>query len=135
MKNIFDRTREPLNHDIYQRFICHVDFEELRSSMVDSIYNQVASKLKIEFPQIDAECKKIIETMKLHLQECIETRKFMIEKTENLMQSNSLCQDVYHLKDDMIELKKILDNFKCSMKKIFQVYIDYEGDNDDDEDY
>jgi hypothetical protein len=135
MKNIFDKKKDPINYQLYQNFISCVDFESIRSDMIDSIYNQVVFRLKSQFPTLETECKEMIESMKLHLEGFVETRKFMLDKTAKIIDSNAICEDVYQMRDKINVLSKILHDFKNSIQKIFPVQKDDAYEDEDDEDY
>ena len=48
-------------------------------------------------------------------------RKEMNEKLNKIVQSNSIYEDVYKLRDEFKEIQKFMEGFQKKLKKVFEI--------------
>ena|SRR6202522_1230163 len=122
LNNPFDYKKDPLNHDIFERFFTHIDIVKKRKEFVESVHKEVWDKIRENLNDTNPE----LLTSFTHLyQECtlltkaMEKQMAQIEKkTKKIVESSSLCEDVYKLRDEVCALKKKIDKFNSSIRKL-----------------
>lgn len=55
LKNPFNRNCDPLNHDIYERFLLRFDADKICKDMSEKIYSDVMGKIEENIQQINPE--------------------------------------------------------------------------------
>lgn len=73
-------------------------------------YPDVSNSIVLKFKELE----KIIET---HKQNVDKTKS----KLEKVIQSDSIYEDVYKLRDEFKEIQKFMDGFKKKVKKAFEI--------------
>ena len=84
-----------------------------RDDFVQTATRQLNQFLEKEYPEID---RKLMETAKK-----LETQsKKMEEKLKIVVKSNAIYEDVYKMRDEMVNMKKQVESFTDKLKKVFK---------------
>jgi hypothetical protein len=130
MKNPFDPKKEEMNYSIFQRFIEGIDWLAFTNQFMESCYEKIwkdlQDKLRTHNPDI------LTNFDLLHKEICIEfdtyKREFhkMDKKVKKCVDSTTLYQDVYKIKDELKKLKDIQNQYKSLLKSLLRAAQDEE---------
>lgn len=94
---------------------------EYRKEITEEIIKEVNDFLMKEYPDLDKSLKmtaKNVENKQKKLEDRIKTTELLQSKSKI---NDSICEDVYKMRDEFKEIKKFLDEFKTQVKKAFQI--------------
>jgi septation ring formation regulator EzrA len=123
MNNPFDRHKDPLNHDIFERFFTHMDIVKKRKEFVQGVYEdvmkQIENRLKEMTPDLLTNFNMLYQELTQNMNEFQKTINVIEKKSKKVFESSTLCEDVYKMRDEMKAMKKKLDKFNSGIKKAF----------------
>jgi hypothetical protein len=122
MKNPFDQKRDPINYEIFQRFIDNVDFDKLKIEFYDSIFESVYAKIddyvKENNPDLLVNFNILYQNLTIEMKHMQDVVNNIEKKAKKVFESSSLCEDVYSMRDELKVLKKKMDKFNNAIKKM-----------------
>lgn len=116
IKNPFNRTTEPINYDIYERFIQNFDFHSISSQIFEDVKHQIEQNLREMKPDLLVNFVDTYKQITSMMKEFEKTIKYIENKTKKLFESSSLAEDVFKMRDEMKVLKKKLDKLNSGLK-------------------
>jgi len=120
LNNPFNRASDPLNHDIFERFFSHIDIVKKRKEFVEGVTKEVLEsineKLTEMTPDLMTDFNCIYQELTRMMKDFQKTINAIENKTKKLIESSSLTQDVYSIRDEMKVIKKKLDKLNSGLK-------------------
>jgi hypothetical protein len=114
--NPFSIIREPINHDIYERFIQKFDAD----SIADQIFEDVNDRIKKNIESMTPDLLVNFNELYIKLTDIIKTQQKVIhdieKKFKSIIQSSCLTEDVYKIRDEMKVIKKKIDEVNLGFK-------------------
>jgi|GEM_PF-1899542 len=122
LKNPFNKNIDPLNHDIYERFLFKFDADKICAHLSERIYSEVMGKIEENIQQINPELLVNFTHLYQHIENLIrehdDTIKSIEKKSKKIFESSSLAEDVYKLRDEVNKMKEATKYF-AKIKKAF----------------
>lgn len=82
---------------------------------------QINEFLEKDYPEISKKLKASSILLEKAVEKHDKNSKDIEKKLKTLIQSDTLCEDVYKLRDEFREVKKFMDGFKDNVKKAFKI--------------
>jgi len=144
---IFTRVTEAINYWLLQKFpeydvkliekINRVEIEHRRilaiindyedsqaeytKSITEKIIKDVNDFLMKEYPDLDKSLKMTAKNAENRLKKLEKKIKEMEQIHKHLKISDSICEDVYKMRDEFKQIKKFLEEFKTQVKRAFMI--------------
>lgn len=90
------------------------DFKNGISNIKKQVIDDINKFLENEYPDISNNLKILAEKLK-------KDSEKVDDRLKKIVQSDSLCEDVYKMRDEMKEIKTFLEGFKKKVKKAFEI--------------
>lgn len=122
LNNPFDKNKEPLNHDIFERFFGHIDILKKRKEFVEGIKNEVMKdvekNIKDLSPELLTNFNMIYQELTGMMKDFRVTVNSIEKKSKKLFESSTLTEDVYKMRDEVNKMKEATKYFD-KIKKAF----------------
>lgn len=116
MQNPFSQIRDPINHDIYERFIKVFDPHILATQIYEDVSNKIQCNIRELTPELLINFNDLYKEISLMFGSITKTLENIEKKSKKLFESSSLTQDVYNMRDEMKVIKKKLDKLNNGLK-------------------
>jgi|HubBroStandDraft_2_1064218.scaffolds.fasta_scaffold00031_4 predicted nuclease with TOPRIM domain len=120
LNNPFDRAKDPVNHDIFERFFSHIDIVKKRREFADSVHKEVLEKLEKNIkemtPELLCSYNSVYQELTTMIKDFDKQIKSTEKKTKKLFESSTLTEDIYKMRDEMKVIKKKLDKLNSGLK-------------------
>ena len=150
MKNPFNEKQEPINHKIFERFIEGIDWLQFTNQFMESCYEKIWKDIQDNIKKANPDL--LTNFNLLHKEISIEFDTYkkefnkMDRKVKKCVDSTTLYQDVYKIKDELKKLKDIQNKYKSLLKSLLMAarndeerleeeFQKYGDDEDDEEEY
>src|SRR5580692_6656949 len=120
LNNPFDRAKDPVNHDIFERFFSHIDIVKKRREFADSVHKEGLEKLEKNIkemtPELLCSYNSVYQELTTMIKDFDKQIKSTEKKTKKLFESSTLTEDIYKMRDEMKVIKKKLDKLNSGLK-------------------
>lgn len=114
---------DSLNQQLMNRFLDSINWGTFSTEFQNSVANNVWEKIKKELNEKDPillqNFSKLYEEFESIHKEIDRKMKIIDKKLKKLTDSESLCEDVYKLRDEMKNIKSFVEKFEAKAKKLF----------------
>lgn len=121
IKNPFHATKDPINHDIYERFIQVFDFHSIASQIHEEVVGRVTRSIASMDADLLLDFKKVHKNLVLDIKRMENLCSTIEDKLGKLFESSSLTEDVYKLRDEMKEINKKLYKVNANFKNFYKM--------------
>lgn len=128
IKNPFSRIQDPINHDIYERFISAFDPHALSEQIYQDVNDRVMTNLKEIRPDLLVNFNILYQDTSIQIKEIQKISDTIEKKSKKLFESSSLTEDVFKIRDEMKVLKKKLDKLNHGFKSFSKLSVCIEED-------
>ena len=97
------------------------DTKNVKQKETHEFLGHIDSFLKKEYPDISSKLTEIAKTLDNRTKTMGIKDKEMNEKLNKIVQSNSIYEDVYKLRDEFKEIQKFMEGFQKKLKKVFEI--------------
>lgn len=118
IKNPFNRINDPINHDIYERFIQIFDPNAIANEIFEEVSSRINRNIESLTPDLLTNYTMTHQEITIQMKQFEKTINMVEQKCKKLFESSSLTQDVYSLRDEMKVIKKKLDKLNSGLKGI-----------------
>lgn len=120
MNNPFNRSSDPLNHDIFERFFSHIDIVKKRKEFVEGVTKEVLeninNNIKDLTPDLMVNFNMVYRELTTMIKNHDKTVQSLERKSKKLFESSNLTEDVYKVRDEVKLLKKKIDKLNSGLK-------------------
>lgn len=125
--NPFNPDKDPLNHQIFERFLQELFRKMKTEDVIEIVSVQVLAKIEenlkkldnpliIEFQDLVSNFNELYKETQILLKNHDKTIDSIEKKSKKLFNSSSLAEDVFKLKDDIKSYEKKLDKLLRAMR-------------------
>ena len=95
-------------------------FEGEKNNHISCIKKEINEFLSEEHPGIFSKLKTLQLNLESLMKKFLEKEKVINEKFKKIVESSSLCEDVYRMRDELKETKKSVDVLAYKLKNVFK---------------
>ena len=114
---------DSLNQQLMDRFLRSINWEtfskEFQLCVADNVLRKIKQELDEKDPILLQNFSKLYDEFKEIHVEIDKKIKAIDKKLKKLTDSESLCEDVYKLRDEMKNIKSFVNKFEAKAKKLF----------------